>query len=151
MGNEQLDRVIEAMVRIPSITRRKIHQDVFRIVLEQVGPDIALHHIIIMKVLQESGKLHSSEIGDMTAIAKPQITHSIDNLVKKGLVERRWDARDRRKINIRLTQKGRDKLEIIDEIIRSHLKARLSTLSDDELEKLADSFQYVAQIFSKLQ
>jgi DNA-binding MarR family transcriptional regulator len=151
MANDRLDEVIELLLRIPPIMHRKVHKEVFRAALEQVGGDIAPHHLMIMKVLQQSATLHSSEIAEKIAITKPQMTHSIDKLISLGMVSRWSDTEDRRKINIRLTQKGRDTMERIDEILRAGVKARLSTLSDDQLKKLAESFQYIAQTFSKLQ
>jgi len=151
MGNKNLDQVIESMVRIPPIIHRKLHRELFKVVLQQFGTDIAPHHLMIMKELQESGTLHSSEIGDAISIAKPQVTHSIDKLIGMGLVERETDTKDRRKISIRLTQKGRDTMERLDKIMKDFVRDKLTVLSDDELGKLAESFNYIAETFLKLQ
>jgi DNA-binding MarR family transcriptional regulator len=120
-------------------------------VLQQFGMDIAPHHLMIMKELKESGTLHSSEIGGAISIAKPQMTHSIDKLIGLGMVERETDTGDRRKISIRLTQKGQDTVERLDKIMKELVSDKLSVLSDDELDKLAESFNYIAETFSKLQ
>jgi DNA-binding MarR family transcriptional regulator len=106
---------------------------------------------MIMKMLHESGTLYSSEIGDGISIAKPQMTHSIDKLIGLGMVERQPDTKDRRKINIRLTQKGRDTVDRLDRIMKDFLSDKLSVFSDDELEKLAESFNYIAETFLRLQ
>jgi DNA-binding MarR family transcriptional regulator len=151
MENKHLDRVIESMVRIPPIMHRKLYRELFRVVLQQFGTDIAPHHLMIMKMLQESGTLYSSEIGDGISIAKPQMTHSIDKLIGLGMVEREHDTEDRRKINIRLTQKGRDTVERLDQIMKDLVRNKLSVLSEDELGKLAESFNYIAETFLKLQ
>jgi len=150
MENERLDRVIEAMVRIPTIIHRKLHRSVLRVALEQFGTDITSHHLMIMKALQDSEMLHSSEIAEMVAIARPQMTHSIDRLIDLGMVERQLDIEDRRKIDIRLTQQGRDTLEKLDVVIKGRMKEKLSSFSDDEMKKLAESFEYIAETFSKL-
>ncbi len=150
MTDERLEKVIEEMVRIPPIMGRKLQRDLFKVVLKEVGADMAPHHMMIMKMLQESGPLSSSEIGEMLSIAKSQITHSVDKLVKLGLVEREHDTEDRRKIEISLTNKGRSILEKVDKTIGNHLKEKLAILSDDELEKLTESFRYIAEAFSKL-
>ena len=114
------------------------------------GSDIAPHHLMIMKALQDSEMLHSSEIAETVAIARPQMTHSIDKLIKLGMVERQSGVEDRRKIDIRLTQQGRDTLEKLDGIIKVRMKEKLLGFSDDEMEKLAASFEYIAETFSKL-
>ena len=151
MKKERLDRVIDVMVRIPPIMHRKVHRTIFKATLDEMGREIAVHHLMIMKVLRESGVMHIKEISEITGIAKPQMTHSIDRLIDQGLVERQPDTEDRRRINIRLTGKGRDTLQRLDEILQDRMKERLSTLSDEELEGLARAFEYIAETFSKLQ
>lgn len=151
MENERLNRVIESMVRIPLIMHRKLHRELYKVVLQQFGTDIAPHHLMIMKELQESGTLYSSEIANAISIAKPQMTQSIDKLIGMGMVEREPDTKDRRKISIMLTPKGRDTAERLDNIMKDFVSDKLSILSDDELKKLAESFNYIAETFLKLQ
>ena len=151
MADERLDKAIKEMVRIPPIVHRKLHRDLFRVVLEEVGADIAPHHMMIMKMIQESSLLSSSEIGGALSIAKSQMTHSVDKLIELGMVEREHGTEDRRKIRISLTDKGRSTLERVDKTINDRLKEKLAILSDDELEKLAESFRYIAEKLAKLQ
>ncbi len=151
MENEHLDRVIKLMLPTPSVINRKLHRKLLSEALEKVGFDFAFHHLMIMKLLEEAGTMCSTEIGEIICIAKAQITHSIDKLSSLGLVERQADVKDRRKINIRLTQRGKHTLEKMDEAIKSGIKAKLSILNEDELVKLADAFQYIADTFSKFQ
>ena len=150
MKNDRIDKLIEIIASIPPIMHRKLHRDVFKFALEQVNADFAPHHVMIMKALQESGVANSSEISEMIAIAKPQMTHSVDKLIELGLVEREHDNVDRRKINIKLTQKGHDTLDRMGAIVQQRMKARLSNLSDDELEKLTEAFQYISDKFLEL-
>jgi len=79
------------------------------------------------------------------------MTQSIDKLIGMGMVEREPDTKDRRKISIRLTQQGRDTVERLDKIMKDFVRDKLTVLSDDELDKLAESFHYIAKTFSKLQ
>ena len=107
--------------------------------------------MLIMKVLQEEGVLHISEIGDMVVISKSQMTHSIDKLIRLGMIKRQPDAKDRRRTNIRLTEKGMMTLEEVDRVSKSLMRAKLSSLGDEELEKLSDSLNYIAEAFSKME
>jgi DNA-binding MarR family transcriptional regulator len=149
--NERLKKVIEAMVRIPPIIHRKLDRELFRIALRQCGTEIGPHHLMIMKELQESGTLCTSEIGDVISVARPQMTQSIDKLIGIGMVKREHDTKDRRKINIKLTYKGRNTIERLDNIVKDLLTAKLAVLSDNELDKLAESFDCIAETFLKLQ
>jgi len=151
MNNENLDTVVELLTRLPLIMHKRILRDVFKVVRGHLGMDVTPHHIMIMKVLQESGTMHSSEIGESIMIAKPQITHSIDKLIGLGLVERQHDLKDRRKINISLTEKGKTTVEKLDLLLKNSIKTRLSSLQKGELEKLADSLRTMAEILTKIQ
>ena len=151
MTEDHLNKVIKEMVRIPPIMHRKLHRDLFKVVLKEVGADIAHHHMMIMRMIQESGPLSCSEIGGTLAIAKSQMTHSVDKLIQLGMVERKHCTEDRRKVRISMTDKGQSMLERLDKSIDSHLKERLAIFSNDELEKLAECFRYIAESFSKLQ
>ena len=150
MGKESLNMAIEEMVRISPILHRKLHRDLFRVVLEEVGIEIGPHHMMIMRRINESGTLSSTEIGETLSIAKSQMTHSIDRLIKLGMVEREHSREDRRKVNISITNKGRTTLERVDKSIYNRLRENMAVLSDEELEKLAECFRYIAGSFSKL-
>jgi DNA-binding MarR family transcriptional regulator len=151
MAADHLERVVEEMARIHPILHRKLHRDLFKVVLEEVGADIAHHHMMIIRTIQGSGPLSSSEIGEMLAIAKSQMTHSVDRLIELGMVEREHCTEDRRKVRISLTDKGLLVLERVDKNINIRLKEKLAILSDNELKKLAECFRYIGESFSKLQ
>ncbi len=151
MSADHLEKAIDELVRIPPILHRKLHRDLFKVVLQEVGADIAHHHMMIIRMIQESGPLSSSEIGEMLAIAKSQMTHSVDRLIELGMVEREHSTEDRRRVRISLTEKGRSTLERVDKSINNRLKEKLAILSDNELKKLAECFRYIGESFLKLQ
>lgn len=55
----------------------------------------------------------------------------VDRLVAKGLVEKTPDLLDRRRIEVRLTPKGQQLLEVLDPIVRT-FHQRASVLTPDE-------------------
>lgn len=147
---EPLARVIDSMLRTVPVIRRKLHREVLKSILQQFGQGISPLHLMILKVLEESGDMLSSEIGDELSIARPQMTYSIDKLISLGMVERQPDTRDRRKIYIRLTPEGRDAVGQLDGMMANRVRTRLSALTDDELKKLAASFDNIRETFLKL-
>ncbi len=52
-----------------------------------------------------------NEVARTIGRGAPAVSRSIDALVKAGLVERTQDPNNRRRLELRLTQKGRDQLE----------------------------------------
>lgn len=62
----------------------------------------------------------------------PAVSRSIDALVRAGLVERTQDSDNRRRLSLRLTQSGREKLH--ERIAGGHsLKTKLERLAHSEL------------------
>jgi DNA-binding MarR family transcriptional regulator len=106
-------------------------------------------HFEIMRLLQEAGTLHMTEIGERLHIAKAQMTHLIDKLVDASIVERRTNEVDRRKTGIVLTDKGRAFLSQHDDEMKHAAREALSSLTDGELKDLADSLSTLQKIFSK--
>ena len=144
------NEIIELLISIPSILRRKAHREFFKTALKQMGEDITPQHLMIMKTLLESGPLHVSEIGDELVISRSQMTHLTDKLISLSMIERQPDSRDRRKINIALTSKGEETIEKVTQLISNNIKTKLSLIPEEELKILATSLRNIVNIFAKI-
>jgi DNA-binding MarR family transcriptional regulator len=60
----------------------------------------------IIAVLANHAPLSAKELAERTAMNPVAITRSVDDLVRVGMVRRRIDARDRRRVVLRLSDKG---------------------------------------------
>lgn len=91
----------------------------------------------VLEALYHLGPLNSGMLGEKILKSSGNMTLVVDNLVKRGLVERRRDPNDRRCIVVHLTANGR---ELIDTILPVHV-ARvveiMSVLTPDEQAQLA--------------
>ncbi len=67
----------------------------------------------------------------------PDLTRLIDRLLKKGLVERNQCPVNRRKVELKITRKGLDLLEVTDPIIEEETEKKRS-ITDEESEVLSD-------------
>jgi DNA-binding MarR family transcriptional regulator len=82
-----------------------------------------------------------TELADNIGAKLPSMTMMIDNLAEEGLVERARDEQDRRKVIVRLTDKG---LQIREEFleqrkqIAQQLFAKLSKEDEQELMRLLE-------------
>jgi len=151
MKNEILDRVAEDLLSIPPLIGRIIRRKLLKKARIGFKKDIRPPHFEIIKLLQEAGTLHIAEIGERLQIARPQMTHLIDNLVDLGIAERQTGSEDRRMINVALTRKGRTTLEKHDSRIKNAIRETLSCFSDAELEDLSASLRKLQDLFSKLE
>jgi hypothetical protein len=70
------------------------------------------------------------------------MTGIVDRLVRMGLVKRARSEADRRVVLVQATLKGMDLFERVDKAITQNETNGYERLSDDELEKLEQLFQY---------
>lgn len=100
----------------------------------------------ILGTLKRHGTLSMTDIGKYLSMPKPHVTVIVDKLIEEGFVERQSDPKDRRIVNILLTEKGSENFESIKLAISENLKFRLSELTDEQLEILATASQQVKEI-----
>jgi len=65
----------------------------------------------VLEVLLHKGPLPVNTIGPKVMLTSGSISVAVDRLVKRGLVDRRDDAEDRRARVVHLTTKGRELIE----------------------------------------
>lgn len=124
-----------------------IHKKIFR---EIQGYDITKHQIrFMLKVLKENGK-PMKHYCDCLMISKPNLTTLTNKLIEDGLLERKTDEKDRRVINIYITNKGEEYLNAIRKKVKKDMLTRFSVLSDEEINKLDRSFKEIKGILNKL-
>jgi DNA-binding MarR family transcriptional regulator len=77
------------------------------------------------------------------------MTQSIDRLVALGMVSRQDSTKDRRKIDVFLTEEGKRVLEEVDIIIKGKIMEKISDLSNTELDTLFKALEYNIHFFRK--
>jgi DNA-binding MarR family transcriptional regulator len=91
-----------------------------------------------------------SELANTLMMTKPQLTHLVDSLVSQGIVERRPDEKDRRVINLALTEKGRALLKEMKLKVKENTKKRLASLTTEELSQMSTALETLRNIVIKL-
>ncbi len=64
----------------------------------------------VMRVLDERGMMDPKEIAEAACLLNPSLTRIMQLLEKKGLIARKGHPEDRRRVQVRITQEGRDML-----------------------------------------
>jgi DNA-binding MarR family transcriptional regulator len=144
--SEILEKVAVDLTSIPPLIFRAVRKRITRMTLAKADINITPNHFEIIRLLDEEGSLHPSEIGERLQIAKAQMTKLVDRLVVLGIVERKIDTTDRRTHNITLTSQARvvqerHKQEIIDAV-----REIMSSLSDEEIEELSTSLRRLQDV-----
>ena len=92
----------------------------------------------VLRVLRGShpGKLACSDLGDRLIARDPDITRLIDRLSKRGLVKRSPGRKDRRVVEVAITDKGLEVLRELDVHVERMPRALLGHLGKVKLRQL---------------
>jgi DNA-binding MarR family transcriptional regulator len=98
----------------------------------------------ILRLLRVAAGLSQQELASKLQIHPSRLVAILDNLQKRGFVERRANPEDRRLYSLYLTKEGEEVLEKIGKVAREHQEALLSALNKEERDELADLLLKIA-------
>ena len=98
-----------------------------------------------LRMLAE-GKQVTSDLAHHFNVTTPTMTRIVDGLVNKGLVERRLDPEDRRRIYLEVTAKGTESAKKAHEQFRVTLADYLSPLSSEQLSDIMRGFAHLKSL-----
>jgi len=140
MTTLKIDSIADNLISV----HRLLYKSIYRPMKHQSS--ITPGGMFVLGSLKRNGMLSMSDIGKCLSMPKPHITVIVDRLIDEGYVERQSDPKDRRVVNILLTEKGLKNFEEIKLTISENLKVKLSQLSNEEIGILAISSQQVKDI-----
>lgn len=92
--------------------------------------DLSVPQYRILMFLDE-GAAVASKLADHLAVSRPSVTAVVDGLVARGLVERRHDEQDRRRVGHVLTAEGARVLDAADREVDARLREIAGYLTDE--------------------
>ena len=98
----------------------------------------------ILRLLRMAAGLSQQELASKLQIHPSRLVAILDNLEKRGFVERRANPDDRRLYSLYLTKAGEEVLQKIGKVAREHQDALLSALSGKERDELANLLLKIA-------
>lgn len=100
--------------------------------------DISLQQFNVLRILrgQNGVKASLSDVQERMITKMSNTTRLIDKLIKKGLVEKQINTKNKRKIDISITAEGLNFLNDINILIESKEVEMVSALSDKEATEL---------------
>ena len=112
--------VIGRVLRLSSLIRRDI-DDLL------TGHELNRAEFDVLSALRRNGVLNPGQISREMLSSGAAITKRLDRLARLGLVSRSASERDRRVVQVRLTDKG---VALIDELMPRQLEAELAALAN---------------------
>ena len=98
------------------------------------GINLTAEQFLVMDTLWNQGEMTQQTIAYIIQKDKNSVTQFIDNLEKKGLVQRSVDASDRRVNNIQLSKEGMAMKDNTKAVAIEAINRILDGISEDELQ-----------------
>lgn len=155
-GQESLKpRYLEAVSRVERLHRRLL--DLIKDEFDRMGWDDINSVQALMMFNIGNSELTAGELRSRGYYLGSNVSYNLKKLVDTGYIFQERSKADRRSVRIRLTPKGEEVAEVIDELYDRHLKsiAKVGGLGDEEFEDLNKSLArlerfWVDQILYKL-
>jgi len=97
---------------------------------------LTLSQFGVLEVLYHKGPLCQRDIGRKILKTSGNMTTVIDNLEKRGLVVRKQDPADRRRMSVKLTKSGLDLIQALFPLHAERAEKTFAVLQAEELETL---------------
>ena len=144
MDEVKLEQIVRNFITIIPLFKKKLLHDNCKFDKGNLNHS----HFQILAVLKKEGQQPISEVAKKLFISTPNMTKLLNKLIDEGMIERIPGEKDRRIININLTEKGNIFLENKFLEFESSLKNKFSPLSQDKLNKLNDSLITLKEVLN---
>ena len=136
----ELESVVDAV-----LTASRVLVAVAARSLADVADEVTLTQYRSLVVLAARGPQSVAAMADELSVTPSTVSRLSDRLVRKGLVRRREDRRDRRAVRLALTSAGRALVDAVTERRRTEIAALLDGIPSAEQRLLVQALQRLAQ------
>lgn len=112
--------------------------------------ELSKNQPIVIKIIGIEGEIMPSTLGKYTGLEKSSLTRMVDDLEKKGIVFRKTDPDDRRKVLVSLTEKGLDYHNYLNQITTELADEILQFVDDKDVEDYICSLETMVKILRKI-
>ncbi|WP_038249386.1 MarR family winged helix-turn-helix transcriptional regulator [Ghiorsea bivora] len=109
----------------------------------KAGLNIVAQDFAILIRLFSGGVISQTNIVDLMMRDKTTVTRRLDGLVKKGLIERLPNEKDRRRFDIGITDAGKAVLDIAFPIVSGFQRELVADVSDEEKETTIKTLRHL--------
>lgn len=145
MENNLVEVVDKLILLLPTLQKRLVRP------LEiELKPCLSILQYNALLIMKNNETLTMSELSNKMFISKQQLTPMIDKLIDNGLVERIPNMKDRRIINVKLTEGGYEFLRSSKTEMTKSLKKRMEVFDENEVTTLLKAINDIYDITKKL-
>ena len=114
--------------------------------MDAVTYKITAPQLVCLRYLDRNGPLTPSELAREVSLSQATVTGILDRLEARGLVERRRDHKDRRRVSIHQTEEGKRVSQIAPKPLQELFAARLAELPYEEQASIDHILRQVAEM-----
>ena len=112
--------------------------------------ELSKNQPMVIKLIGMEGEVMPSTIGKFTGMEKSSLTRMVDDLEKKGIVFRKTDPDDRRKVLVSLTEKGLRYYNYLNKITAEMADEILKFVDEQDVEEFVQSLETMVRILRKI-
>jgi len=106
---------------------------------------ISLSQCHIVEILRKKGELTMNELSRRMGLRKSTMTRIVNNMARKGWIERGKDPEDGRLVHVRLTRKGRTLASTLDAASADCVERILNSIPPAEIPRIIDSVRWIVK------
>lgn len=144
MDKATLKKIILLMMERDALDNL-IFEHTFQKKISSKFKNLSKNQPVVIKIIGMEGEIMPSTIGKYTGMDKSSLTRMVDDLEKKGMVFRKTDPEDRRKVLVSLTEKGLECYNYSNQIIDELLKL----VDEKDTEDYVKSLETMVRILRK--
>ena len=146
--NKQINRCAENMDDASLVIETILlgMRTIRRHICNKCTSDLTVPQFRVLAYLNYHKGASLSAVAEHLELSLPSMSKTIDCLVKRNLVAREISSNDRRRITLELTTAGIKAFETIREDTRKHFSEMLSTLSEEDREKIVQAMHMLQAI-----
>lgn len=121
-----------------------------RVVDEELGGDISLRQLSALQMIEDE----TTTLGDVARrlmVTPAVVTGLIDRLEKRGFVRRVASSGDRRRVNLALTDEGREAARRAEQRLTDEVAAKMANFTAEELRTLEQGLSLLDRVLRELE
>jgi DNA-binding MarR family transcriptional regulator len=113
--------------------------------------ELTMAQVRVLFRLRNHGPMASGSLANKLAVTLPTVTSVVDRLVGHGLVERRDDPDDRRRVIVALSADGAALVERIQQGRRARLAAAIEALEPEQRHALIEGLSFLVDATERVE
>ena len=114
-----------------------------------LGVDFSVTEVRIIGEIGRNSSLTAKELAEFLSVDKGYMSRMMQNLEKKGLIERVKSETDAREKHLRLTEEGRKLNEILEEKADQRILRQIYNINEEEYKVLLGAMETIEKIMGQ--